>query len=104
MRITTEQLQRAVANYFDEEIGSRATGFKKFASYFMMASLENKIPQMASKFADTDGYINVDDMYNNAKMAIKKSGQFVLWDIIFDERDVDKLYSQIERVYNNGTL
>ena len=43
-------------------------------------------------------------MYNNAKMAIKKSGQFVLWDIIFDERDVDKLYSQIERVYNNGTL
>ena len=104
MRVTTEQFKIGVANYFDAEIGSKAVGFKKFASYFIMASLENKLPQMIGQYTDADGYVDVDKIYNYAKSAISKSGQFVLWDIIFDERDIDKLYSHIERVRNNATL
>lgn len=108
MKITTEQLQTAISTYFEQEIAQKAVGFKKFMSYFIMASYEDKIPSIINELKsdkavqmldiiDADGNIEVDKLYNCAKTAIHKSGQFVLFGIIFNESDIDKLYSIIER-------
>jgi hypothetical protein len=108
MKITTEQLQTAITAYFEQEIAQKAVGFKKFVSYFIMASYEDKIPGIINELKsdkavqmlnviDENGNIDVDKLYNYSKTAIRKSGQFVLFGIIFNENDIDKLYSIIER-------
>ena len=104
MTITTEQFQMALATYFEQEIAQKATGWRKFAAYFVMASYEKKIPDLLRSlsasgldFMTPEGNINIDRLYNHSKTAIQKSGQFVLWDIIFTENDIDTLYHIIER-------
>ena len=45
---------------------------------------------------DNDGKLKIDEVYNNSKQAIQKSGQFEFMGIIFDETDIDKLYTHIK--------
>ena len=40
--------------------------------------------------------INLDQIYNSAKTAIRKTGQIEYSGILFNETDIDKLYSYIK--------
>ena len=97
--VTVEQIQMGLNRYVEEEIAKKATGFNKFAVYFALPSINKKIPQLINNFKDffdENGNINLDEIYNNAKSAISRSGQFSLYGIIFNETDIDKLYSYIK--------
>jgi hypothetical protein len=45
---------------------------------------------------DENNNIDLDLVYNMSKDAVKKSGQFVLCGIIFNETDIDKIYTYIK--------
>lgn len=102
--VTVEQIQRGVKNYVDAEIGSKATGFRKFGVYFMLPSIDKYTAKYVNQFKnimpdafDENGNVNIDDVYNCAKSAIRKSGSFELMCIIFNEADIDKLYTYIKK-------
>lgn len=105
MVVNTQQVQMGVAKYIELELAAKATGFSKFAIYFILPKVSNKVAQlineyrdnpMTKDFFDTNGNINIDEIYNMAKSAISRSGQFTLYGIIFNESDIDKLYEYIK--------
>ena len=103
MIVTVQQIQLGIAKYVENEIAKKATGFKKFAIYFILPQLTNKVTQIVNSdnimdktFLDDNNNIKLDELYAMAKEAIRKSGQFELYGIIFNETDVDSLYSYIK--------
>lgn len=103
MVVNTEQIQKGVISYIEKEIGSKATGFKKFGVYFMIPLINKQVVDYVNKFRgvvpemfDENGNVKIDEVYNNSKQAIQKSGQFEFAGIIFNEIDVDKIYSYIK--------
>ena len=105
MYVNTEQLQLGVTRFIDVEIGSKAVGFGKFATYFVMPMVTAKIPQYVESYSsniltqdmfDSNKNIDIDKLYNYAKSAIQKSGQFVWNGIVFCETDIDKLFNYIK--------
>lgn len=107
MIATIEQIQNAVVRFIDMEIGAKATGFTKFSVYFMLPKISNTVRDMIIQYKDNplfkdyidkDGHIKVDELYNSAKTAISKSGQFTMYGLIFNESDIDKLYEYIKSV------
>lgn len=104
MYINKEQIQIGVSNFIENEIGKKAVGFNKFATYFALPIINKKVVNYIDSFAknpltkdmfDENQNVNVDEVYNMAKNAIQKSGQFVYFGIVFNETDIDKLYSYI---------
>ena len=104
MFVNAEQVKLGLTKFIDNEIGKKAVGFNKFATYFVMPIVESKIPQYIETFSnnmftkdmfDKNKNIDIDKLYNYSKSAIQKSGQFVFADIIFTENDIDKLYNYI---------
>lgn len=104
MIVNTQQIQVGITNYIEAELATKATGFTKFAIYFMMPTILNKANSMlnsfkdnefANSFFDENGNVKLDDVYRTAKSAINKTGQIVVSGIIFNETDIDKLYSYI---------
>lgn len=105
MTATIEQIQNAIIKFIDLEIGAKATGFTKFSVYFMLPKISNIVNNSISKYKDNPlfkdyidatGHVKVDDLYNSAKVAISKSGQFTMYGLIFNESDIDKLYEYIK--------
>lgn len=103
--VTIQQVERGIINYAEQEIAVKATGFNKFAIYFIIPSINKKVESFVSKayeneftkqYFDNDGNIDLDKIYSNAKQAIARSGKFEFMGIIFNETDVDKLYKYIE--------
>ena len=109
MKVNIEQFQHAVEMYFNQEILAKATGFKKFTTALVFnmykpklrtllnTLAENNLVKLADIF-DAQHFIDVDVLYNYAKDAIQKSGQFELMGVIFTETDLDKLYSCLRSV------
>lgn len=102
MMVSVEQVQIGVVNFVEKEIASKATGFKKFGVYFLMPIIKGKVADYLTQIKgfmpdlfDANGNIELDKFYNISKDAIKKSGQFEFMGIIFNETDIDKLYSYI---------
>ena len=107
MFVNTNQLQLAINNFIDLEMGKKAVGFNKFASYLIIPFAEKKVAKLMQTFSkneltkdmfDENGNVNIDEVYSMAKTAIKKSGQFEAYGMIFSETDFDKLYSYIKQV------
>ena len=103
MVVNLEQVQNGVTNFIEKEIASKATGFKKFGVYFFIPTIRkttadylNKIREFMPDMFDENGNVELDKPYNLAKDAIKKSGQFEFMGIIFNETDIDRLYSYIK--------
>ena len=103
MMVNLEQVQNGVLSFIDKEIGSKAVGFKKFGIYFLMPTIKKTVAEYLLKFKsfmpdlfDENNNIDLDRLYSMAKEAIKKSGQFELMGIIFNETDIDRLYSYIK--------
>ena len=102
MVVNVEQVQAGVLNFIEKEIASKAVGVKKFGIYFLLPTIKNKVVTYLSsvkglvpELFDENNNIEIDKVYGFAKDAIKKSGQFEFMGIIFNETDVDKLYSYI---------
>ena len=109
MFVNTEQIKIGINNFIDNELGKKSSGFQKFAVYFAMPIISKKISQYVNKFStdpimsdmfDENGKVNLDMVYNMAKGAVSKSGQFVYYGIVFNEDDIDKLYTSIKGVGN----
>lgn len=104
MFVNKDQIQNGITRYIDAEIGSKATGGAKFITYFAMPIVIKKANQIVDAFStneltkdlfDANKNINLDEVYNMAKNAVQKSGQFTYMGMIFNETDIDKLYSYI---------
>ena len=104
MYVNTQQIQVGVNNFIENEIGKKAVGVTKFGIYFALPIIDKKITQYINSFAqneltkeffDENNNVDIDTLYNMSKSAIKKSGQFVLYGIVFNETDLDKLYTYI---------
>ena len=105
MFVNTEQVQVGVSNFIENEIAKKATGVNKFIVYFAIPIVNKKIVDYINSFSknkftkdmfDENNNIDLDLVYNMSKDAVKKSGQFVLCGIIFNETDIDKIYTYIK--------
>ena len=105
MYINTQQIQLGADKFIENEIARKAVGVNKFAVYFAMPIINKKITQYIESFSsnpitkdifDENKNVDIDTVYNMAKSAIQKSGQFVYYGIVFNETDVDKLYNYIK--------
>jgi hypothetical protein len=105
MLVTAQQIQTGVINYVEQEIAQKAVGVKKFTVYFIMPQLSTKVltlinaaqaDDMLKVFFSDNGNIDLDALYQAAKTAITKSGQIEYAGIIFNETDIDKLYTYIK--------
>lgn len=107
MKVNIEQFEHAVLQYYNSEILSKATGFKKFTmslvyemystriKMIIMELLNNPLIKMTG-VVDENNFIDIDVLYHAAKEAIHKTGQFTVFGIIFNESDIDKLYSILQ--------
>jgi hypothetical protein len=106
MFVNTEQIQIGVTNFIEQEIASKAVGFQKFATYFVLPKINNVVAHYMLELKDNpivkdmfneNGDVNIDELYNMAKQAVRKSGQFAVYGVLLDESDIDKIYTYIVR-------
>lgn len=96
-----DQIRKGALTFVEKEIIGKATGATKFAIYFAMPIIDNKITNYINSVSETkelfdeNKNLDLDKAYNYAKHAIQKSGQFMYYGILFCESDVDKLYAYI---------
>lgn len=105
MFVNKEQIEIGIARYIENEVGAKATGVTKFATFFAMPIVVKKASKVIDDFStneitkdffDINKNVNIDEVYNMAKSAIQRSGQFTYLGMIFSESDIDKLYSYIK--------
>jgi hypothetical protein len=53
-------------------------------------------PIMSDMFNE-NGDVDIDELYNTAKQAVRKSGQFTVYGVILNESDIDRMYNYIAR-------
>lgn len=104
MMVNIQQIQRGLSNYIETEIAQKAVGVKKFAVYFLIPQINQKVTDtitslssddMFSALFDENGNVDLDKVYNQAKEAIRKTGQIEFAGIVFNENDIDSLYRYI---------
>lgn len=107
MFTSVEQIKIGVSAFIDKEIGAKAVGFQKFATYFMLVKINKAVESYLQQFKDNvmtsdlfneSGNLNLDEAYNLAKQAVQKSGNFTLYGVILGETDIDKIYHYIQSV------
>lgn len=105
MYVNTQQIQIGVTNFIENEIAKKAVGANKFMVYFAMPIINKKIIQYIDTYSkntltkdmfDENNNVDIDTVYNMAKSAVRKSGQFMMYGIVFNENDIDKLYAYIK--------
>jgi hypothetical protein len=107
MNANIEQIQRAITEYFNQEILSKTTGLKKFTTDLAFNLYKPQIPKIFLRLVnnplikgtgviDENNLIDVDTLYEHAKNAIQHSGQIEFMGILFNDADVDKLYTFIK--------
>lgn len=103
MVVNLEQIQKGIMLFVEKEIAPKATGIKKFGIYFMLPTIQKtvsnyivKIKDFVPDLFDENGNLKLDEFYNQAKSAVQKTGQFEFMGIIFNETDIDKLYTYIK--------
>ena len=107
MVVNTKHIQEGVIDFVEQEIAQKTTGVRKFAVYFIMPSISKAVENYTNKMKIfmpnifVDDNINLNEIYNLGKNAIKKSGQFEYMGIIFNETDIDRLYTYIKQKAGN---
>lgn len=106
MFVNTEQLQMGVTQFIENELAAKAVGMNKFLLYFSLPLVHKQIAHYVSSFSanpltaemfDKNHNVDLDLLYSMAKNAVQKSGQFVAYNIVFSESDIDKLYTYIQK-------
>ena len=104
MFVNTNQIQIGIANFIENEIARKATGKRKFATYFILEVIDLIIAGYINDFKsnefmkhlfNSNGDVDIDALYNMCKKAIQKSGSFEIYGVILNETDIDKIYSYI---------
>jgi hypothetical protein len=104
MFVSADQIQNGVINFVEQEIAAKATGVTKFATYMVMPRIHKMVESYVTSFAenpitkdlfDENRYVNIDEIYEMAKTAMRKAGQITFSGIIFNENDIEKLYAHI---------
>ena len=96
-QINTTQWRELLNNYRQNRCPQQSFLVEKVNKYFPTSVWQHwdevirnpAILNKVSKAAD------IDEVYNMAKQAVRKSGQFSLYGVILNESDIDKLYSYI---------
>lgn len=107
MKLNIEQMQRAITEYFNQEILTKTTGWKKFITDLVFNLYKAKIPDMFLRLSenvlikgtgiiDENHFIDIEALYTHAKSSIQKSGQVEFLGILFNDADVDKLYNYMK--------
>lgn len=108
MVISAEKMHQAILTYAEEEIARKSTGVTKFASYFLIASLQNHPEKTVGLILDnpfikmtdivtSDGMIKVDELYSAARTAMEKATSITVAGITFSVPDVDRIYTILQR-------
>jgi hypothetical protein len=104
MYANIEQVQMGINNFIENEIAKKAVGVNKFLTYMAIPIIDKKVTQYIENLSsnpltkdmfDDNRNVDLDKVYNIAKGAMSKSGQFVYYGIVFNETDIDKLYTYI---------
>jgi hypothetical protein len=105
MYVSVDLVKNGLVTFVEKEIAAKATGVQKFLSYFAIPivgkTTENYLQSFAknpvtNSFFDGNGAVDIDALYNMAKEAVKKSGQFTVYGVILSETDIDKIYNYIK--------
>jgi hypothetical protein len=105
MNIPIEQVKLGVLNFVEREIATKAVGAQKFLTYMALPIVGATVEKYAKSFHenpatvtffDENGAVDIDMLYNMAKEAVRKSGQFAVYGVILGESDIDKLYHYIK--------
>lgn len=108
MLITTEHMHRALMVFLEEEIAAKATGVGKFATYFLLGSLNDHPEKTVGLLLDNplvkmtdvvtpDHMIKADELYRVARMAMEKAQSITLAGITFNAQDIDHIFNIIQR-------
>ena len=106
MFVPIDQVKVGVANFVEREIATKATGLQKFLSYCAVPLVGRTIDGYAAQFSQNpvmalffndNKEVNIDELYNMAKSAVRKSGQFTVYGIILGETDIDRIYNYIKQ-------
>lgn len=107
--VTPQQVSKGVSLFIENEIARKATGLTQFAVYFILPNIYTKVENMLKEWGNNDltkgffnetGNVDLDKVHEAAKTAIQKSGQFEYQGIIFNDTDVEKLYTYIKSANN----
>lgn len=105
MFVNTQQIQVGVTNFIENEIAKKAVGLNKFLTYFSLPIVNKKVSNFINEFSsnpltkdlfDENNNLDLEAVYGMAKNAVQKSGQFVVYGIMFNETDIDRLYTYIK--------
>lgn len=108
MIITQDKLHNAIMTYAEEEIASKSVGLTRFASYFLISSLQNHPEKTVGAIVNSplikmtdivnaDGTIKADELYSAARSAMDKSVSVTISGITFSAPDIDKIYTILQR-------
>lgn len=104
MYVTIEQVKVGFTAFVEQEVAVKATGVQKFLSYCALPLVGKTVENYAkagmehpitAQFFNESGNVNIDELYNMAKSAVRKSGQFTVYGVILGETDIDKIYNNI---------
>ena len=107
MIVSINQIQNGIVRFVENEIAKKAVNWDKFKINFIIPKIPKAVAEMLTQCQDNilfkdyfneDGNIKLDEVYNNAKIAIQKSGQFTFSDLIFKESDIDLMYEYIKSI------
>jgi hypothetical protein len=105
MIVSIDQIQNGVVRFIENEISAKAVGFDKFKVNFVLPKVPKIISDLMVQYKDNillkeyfdeNGNVKLNELYNSAKTAMQKSGQFTFAGLIFKEADVDLMYEYIK--------
>lgn len=100
-------VKEGLLEYLQKEVLDKAQGTNKFLLYTGFALLTTRMDEMFHQYKNhpvlkaldivkENDQIDVDCLYTAMKHAISKVGTFEIMGIIFNDHDVDALYSHIK--------
>lgn len=105
MYVTIDNVRNGVSVFVEREIAAKAVGVQKFITYMAIPLVGGAVVKYAqafkenpitAKFFNENGEVDIDELYNMAKNAVRKSGQFTVYGVILGETDIDKIYANIK--------
>ena len=107
MIVSIAQIRTGLIRFIEQEVAAKAVDFDKFKVNFILPRLPKLIDKVFVQYQDNvlfkdyfdeNGNVNIDELYNDAKEASKKTGKFNFAGLIFAESDFNKMYEYIKNV------
>lgn len=101
-KISAENLGLAVGSYLETELVPKSNGIQKVGLYLAIPLMQCKAQDLYRQYApvlefmeclEEDGLLNLDSLHQQLKAAVGKTGKVSLLGIVFDEDDVEKVYT-----------